>query len=68
MRKIVSPVYEKLGGLNVDRKDGDRSDVIKQKIQIGAQACIYGVSDCTKKATENFAQWMNSEDPDNSNP
>lgn len=68
MRSIITPVYERLGGLNADRKDTDRADVVKQKVQIASHACSNGVSDCTTKAIAFFAQWMAIAEPDNNNP
>lgn len=68
MRSLVTPVYERMGGLNADRNEGDRADVIKQKVQIATNACNNGVSDCVNKAIAYLAKWMSTAEPDTNNP
>lgn len=68
MRNMIRPVYERIGGLNAERNDGDRTDVIKQKVQISTNACNYGISDCVNKAIAYLAKWMATAEPDTNNP
>lgn len=67
MKKILTPIYGKLGGLNAERKETDGADVVKHKVQIGGFACRYGVGDCVEKAVGYFREWMLSERPDEIN-
>lgn len=64
MRRILGPIYGKLGGLNAGRRAGDSEDVVKQKVQIAGRSCYFGVGDCVEKAVEYFRQWMLMDDPD----
>lgn len=68
VQKILQPIYEKLGGLNANRKPSDRLDVVKHKVLVSSWACRFDVDDCKAKATSLFSEWMMVEDPDKRNP
>lgn len=68
VQKILHPIYERLGGLNANRKPSDRLDVVKHKVLVSSWACRFDVNDCKAKATSLFSSWMMVENPDQENP
>lgn len=67
MRQILEPIYNTIGGLNVDRSSTDRLDAVKHKVLISSWACRFQVGDCQDKAKEYFRKWMQTVDPDQNN-
>lgn len=68
VQKILHPIYERLGGLNANRKPTDRLDVVKHKVLVSSWACRFDVDDCKAKAVQLFSNWMMVENPDKQNP
>lgn len=68
MQRILDPIYEELGGINVNKKPGDRLDAIKHRILIASWSCRFDVGDCIEKSRALFKKWMVSSDPDKNNP
>lgn len=68
IKRVITPIYERFGGLNADRKKGDKYDIIKHKILICGWACRFEVGDCQEKSIDYFSKWMKSSDPDTKNP
>lgn len=46
VQKILLPIYKNLGGLNADRNQNDRLDIVKQKLLISSWSCRFDVADC----------------------
>lgn len=68
VQKIVRPIYLRLGGLNANRKQNDRLDLVKHKVLVSSWACRFDVEDCKEKAISLFSSWMMVEDPEKQNP
>lgn len=68
VQKIVRPIYARLGGLNANRKQTDRLDLVKHKVLVSSWACRFDVDDCKEKAISLFSSWMMVEDPEKQNP
>lgn len=68
VQKIVRPIYVRLGGLNANRKQNDRLDLVKHKVLVSSWACRFDVEDCKEKAISLFASWMMVEDTEKQNP
>lgn len=68
MKKIIRPIYQRLGGLNVNRKQDDRLDLVKHKVLVSSWACRFDVDDCKEKAISLFSNWMSVDDPEKNNP
>lgn len=68
VQKILRPIYVRLGGLNANRNQNDRLDLVKHKVLVSSWACRFDVDDCKEKALSMFSNWMKEEDPDKNNP
>lgn len=68
MKKVLTPIYQTIGGLNVDRSSTDRLDAVKHKVLIAAWACRFEVGDCQEKSRKLFKKWMSVADPAVDNP
>jgi len=69
MKLILEPIYEKLGGLDMDQKSSNkRLDYVKHKVMIAAWSCRFDVGDCVDRSVKMFKEWMEEKDPDTNNP
>lgn len=57
MQAILSPIFKDLGGLNVDRNEGDSTDIVQFKVLINSWACNMDMHDCLDKAKALFAEY-----------
>lgn len=65
MRKILDPVYHKMGGLiGGSNVISERFDALKHKILIMGWSCKYEVGDCVGQAVKYFHSWMGEKEPD----
>lgn len=62
MKKLLTPIYEKVGGLSI--KDASKLDSIKFQVLITSWSCKYGVGECVEEAIELFKRYQ--ENPDSS--
>lgn len=62
MRKILTPIYKKIGGFEATSNE-EVSDKLKLKRLITSSACDYEVEDCVKDAKALFIKFQ--ENPDN---
>lgn len=67
MRLILEPIYERLGGLQMDQTN-KKFDYVKHKVMIAAWSCKFDVGNCVDTAVAMFKQWMDEKDPDTNNP
>lgn len=67
IQRVIAPIYERFGGLNVDRSEDDPYDLVKHKILISSWACRFDVGDCQTKAKSWFADWMQTNNPGTNN-
>lgn len=67
MQLILHPIYERLGGLNMN-STSKRLDYVKHKVKVCAYSCKFDVADCVDRAVNYFKQWMDEENPDETNP
>ncbi|XP_069966544.1 aminopeptidase N isoform X1 [Bactrocera oleae] len=68
MRKILSPIYLYLGGLNVTDEIKTAPHTILHKELIASWACRFEVEDCIPSAQQYFKQWRGGDNPDEYNP
>ncbi|XP_067615135.1 aminopeptidase N-like [Eurosta solidaginis] len=68
MRKILSPIYVYLGGLNVTDEAKTAPHTILHKELIASWACRFEVEDCIPRAQDYFKQWRAVHNPDEVNP
>lgn len=65
MRKILDPVYHKMGGLiGGSNVISERFDALKHKILIMGWSCKYEVGDCVGQAVKYFHSWIGEKEPD----
>ncbi|KAL1491457.1 hypothetical protein ABEB36_012054 [Hypothenemus hampei] len=60
MKTLLTPMYEKLGGLKMiqNEANSDKLDKIKFQSLIANRSCKYGVEKCIDDATTLFKQWQ----------
>lgn len=68
VQKILQPIYQDLGGLNADRNQNDRLDIVKHKVLVSSWACRFDVDDCQEKSKSLFHAWMEEKEPEKENP
>ncbi|XP_030371519.1 aminopeptidase N-like [Scaptodrosophila lebanonensis] len=68
MRKLITPIYLHLGGLNDTFASIEQQDDILLKTLVANWACQYQVEDCVPHAQEYFREWRESPNPDETNP
>ncbi|XP_037950077.1 aminopeptidase N-like [Teleopsis dalmanni] len=70
MRKILTPIYIYLNGLNETTRnpDEDNHSAILHKVLIAGWSCRFEVHDCIARARTYFKLWRRVEDPDKNNP
>lgn len=56
MRKLLTPIYERIGGLSI--RDASNLDSIKFQSLITSWSCKYGVGNCVKDAIELFKKYQ----------
>lgn len=67
MRLILEPIYQRLGGLQMDQANR-KFDYVKHKVMVAAWSCKFDVGDCVDMAVTMFKQWMDEKDPEINNP
>lgn len=60
MKKLLTPIYEKMGGLSI--KDTYKLDSIKFQSLITSWSCKYGVGKCVEEAIELFERYQQNPD------
>lgn len=58
MRNLLSPIYEKVGGLVLRKNTQDKLDAVKHQVQITARACRYNVANCVSDAQKIFEHFQ----------
>lgn len=67
MKKLLTPVYEKLGRLQMPRQeDSDKLDKIRFHVAVAAKSCKFGVESCISDSKELFKKLESS--PNEPNP
>ncbi|XP_060526595.1 aminopeptidase N-like [Cylas formicarius] len=61
MRKLLTPIYEKTGGLDVTKEErSDKLDKIKLQVLSASKACKFEVAGCVNDAVRLFKMWQDS--------
>ncbi|XP_016983809.1 aminopeptidase N-like [Drosophila rhopaloa] len=68
MKKLLTPIYEHLNGLNDTFSSIQEQDEILLKTTVVSWACQYQVADCVPRAQEYFRRWRAEANPDENNP
>ncbi|XP_016952748.1 aminopeptidase N [Drosophila biarmipes] len=68
MKKLLSPIYEHLNGMNDTFGSILQEDQILLKTVVVDWACQYQVSDCVPRAQSYFRSWQSEPNPDENNP
>lgn len=55
---FFEPMFNEVGGLNVDRNEGDSYDIVKFKVLIHSYACKMNVEGCVSQARDLFKEWQ----------
>lgn len=66
MKALLTPIYEKLGGLNLSKDKNGKLDSIKHQVLIVSWACKFEVASCVSDATAQLEDWQNN--PEKENP
>lgn len=54
MKNLLTPIYQKVGGLTSKENTGDKLDVVKQQVLIVSWACSFEVGNCVTDAKNSF--------------
>ncbi|XP_050744358.1 aminopeptidase N isoform X2 [Drosophila biarmipes] len=68
IKKLLSPIYEDLNGINDTFSSLQHQDQILLKTTVVDWACQYQVSDCVPRARSHFRSWQSEPNPDENNP
>ncbi|XP_017008819.3 aminopeptidase Ey-like isoform X2 [Drosophila takahashii] len=68
MKKLLSPIYEHLNGMNDTFSSIQQQNEILLKTTVVDWACQYQVSDCVPRAQSYFRRWKSEANPDEKNP
>lgn len=68
MRKLLTPLYQHLGGIDGNSQSTQNQDQILLKAIIIHWACQYDASDCVAKSLAHFRRWKSETYPDEKNP
>jgi len=68
MKKLFTPIYEHLNGINDTFSSIQHQDQILLKTMVVEWACQYQVSDCVPRAQSLFRSWRSEPNPDENNP
>ncbi|BFF91848.1 aminopeptidase N [Drosophila madeirensis] len=68
MKKLVTPIYMDLNGLNDTFSGIQQQDQILLKTMIANWACQYQVGDCVPQALQYYRNWRSEAQPDETNP
>lgn len=63
MRKLLSPIYNKIGGFEVSASKSDKLDAVKHQVLINNWACRLEVPNCIADALGLFKKYQ--KDPEN---
>lgn len=68
MRKLLTPVYQHLGGIDGNSNSTQSQDQILLKAIVIHWACQYEAPDCVAKSLVHFGRWKSETYPDEKNP
>ncbi|KAH8232214.1 hypothetical protein KR032_002212 [Drosophila birchii] len=68
IRKLITPIYEDLNGINDTFSSIQENDQILLKTLVGKWACGFNASDCVPRAVDYFRKWQSDPNPDENNP
>ncbi|KAH8382722.1 hypothetical protein KR009_004926 [Drosophila setifemur] len=68
LRKLITPIYEHLQGINDTFCSMTEQDQILLKTQVVNWACQYQVLDCVSQALAYYRNWRSVAEPDKENP
>ncbi|XP_017039013.1 aminopeptidase Ey-like [Drosophila ficusphila] len=68
MKKLISPIYEHLNGINDTFSSIQQQDQVLLKTMVVNWACQYQVSDCVPQALAYYRNWRSEANPDEKNP
>lgn len=66
MKKLLSPMYERIGSFEIPQARSDQLDRIKLQVAVVGKSCRFEVSNCVKEAQDMFNKWV--EKPNGTNP
>ncbi|EDW98314.1 aminopeptidase N [Drosophila yakuba] len=68
LKKIITPVYEHLNGINDTFSSIPQQDQVLLKTMVVNWACQYQVGDCVPQALAYYRNWRSEANPDEKNP
>ncbi|KAH8271340.1 hypothetical protein KR018_007311 [Drosophila ironensis] len=68
MKKLISPIYEHLNGINDTFSSIQQQDQVLLKTMVVNWACQYQVDDCVPQAMNYYRSWKAEPNPDEKNP
>ncbi|KAH8346459.1 hypothetical protein KR084_000853 [Drosophila pseudotakahashii] len=68
IRKLITPIYEHLNGINDTDSSIQQPDKILLRTMVADWACSYQVSDCVTQSLSYFRNWQSKASPDENNP
>uniref|UniRef100_B3P5I6 Aminopeptidase n=1 Tax=Drosophila erecta TaxID=7220 RepID=B3P5I6_DROER len=68
LKKIITPVYEHLNGINDTFSSIPQQDQVLLKTMVVNWACQYQVGDCVPQALAYYRNWRSEASPDEKNP
>lgn len=57
MQKLLSPIYEKVGGLVIPASSADKLDSIKLQVLVTSKACKFEVANCITHSQNLFKEF-----------
>ncbi|XP_016952805.1 aminopeptidase Ey [Drosophila biarmipes] len=68
MKKLISPIYEHLNGINDTFSSIQQQDQVLLKTMVVNWACQYQVADCVPQSLAYYRNWRSEPNPDEKNP
>jgi len=68
MKKLISPIYGHLNGINDTFSSIQQQDQVLLKTMVVNWACQYQVEDCVPQALAYYRNWRSEANPDEKNP
>lgn len=65
MKNLLTPIYERVGGLNIPTSRADKLDSIKLQMLVSSKACRFEVANCITESQNMFKRLKENPEDEN---